>query len=871
MSLARSEWLYRRLLWVLPKSFRSESEAELLALFRHAYTRRTSRLRFWLMIVSDLMVTSMAERVKPRASALKGERRSYWNGLRLDVTAALRRIVREPTHALGSAAVLSVGLAASVLVLTLVRGVLLAPLPFPQSEQLVRLFERDSTGGRWYPSFPNITDWRDNARVFSSVGAADVPNVRSVLLGGGAMRARIGQASRDFFATLGVQPALGRAFTASENAPGGAPVALVSWEFYQGELGGRPLSGLALTIGEHTYSVVGVLPAGFRFLGDQGTWADAPVWLPMEQEDLGGRESHGFHTIARLRPGVTLEAARREMNRLAIDLKQRHREPTQADAVIVNSLFDEVVGKTRQPLRLLLVAAAFVLLVTSLNLAGAVLARGLARSRELAVRLSLGASRGHLVRHLLIESTMLALPASAIAILLVRGGLRALQQMDQMVPRLDEVQVDPRVLLSTIALAVLVTFAAGVLPALALSARDLSSRLRAHGAAGNLREHRPLWNGFIALQVALTLVLLTGTGLLVRSLQQVMSQDLGYRLNDLIAIDVSLPDTRYTDFNRRIAYYSDALERIRRVPGVTAAGLSNRLPDETTSWTASTASTANKDKEVYAGMRLVDAGYFQALGLKPLNGETLDPSAVQPTRAVIDERLAKQLWPGGKAIGGQVTNGFANEALTVVGTVSSLREWNATVSPGAIYVDYRTKPDRILDMHFVVQPATTAIERAVRAQLQAVDPMVPVAIEPLSKRIARTYGERSLMLIVASGFTVVTLLLAALGVYTIVAYSVGRELKNIAIRLILGARPAGVLRVLLSHGLRPVALGLACGLLATVPAVAALRSQLFGIQPFDPPVVLLGLVVLAGVAFIAAYLPARNVVRVDPNSVLRSD
>jgi predicted permease len=860
------------MLRLLPRGFREESEAELLEVFRDAYARRGgARVRFWMRLTFDLLVTMVAERLAGAGTSSGATRSSGLHAAALDLTVAIRRLGRGPGHALMSAAALGIGLAATTLVVTLVRGVLLAPLPFPEPDRLARLLEIDSTGCCWYPSFPNIRDWREHASFLDGVVAADVPQVRSVLYDGGALRTSIGGVSRGFFRVLGVSPVAGRTFAAEENAPGGLPVALVSEEFWRGELAGRPLDELALTVGLETFAVIGVLPAGFRFLGAPGEWVSASVWLPLERGELGGRESHGYHTVARLRAGVTLATAAASMDRLAVEMKRRHGEGTQADRVRMTRLVDDVIGNARQPLHLLLAAALFVLLVTCFNLAAAVLARGLGRTRELAIRVALGARRRDLIRNLLIETGALALPGAAIGIALAALGLGALQRMQLAVPRLDEVRLDAAVLALTLGLALIVTLGAGLLPALVLSARDLIGRLRTHGATTHTRAQQYLWNGFIALQVALTLVLLTGTGLLLRSLHRVVTRDVGYQASDLLAVDVSLPELRYEDDTRRVQYYTVALARIRRMPGVEAAGLTNVLPHETSARTSSTRTPGMDAKVVHAGFRAVDPGYFDALGIRRVAGQPFGGTVLRRSDAVIDSTLARQLWGGTTPLEERVTNGFLDDTVTVTGTVGSIREWDQGGAIGVVYVDYRGRPDVLLDMHLVVRPATAAVAAAVRGALAEVDAFVPVTIERLESRIARTYGERRLLLVIAASFAAVTLLLAALGVYAVIAYAVGRELKSAAIRLTLGARPGRVIGGLLTHGLRPVMIGLGAGVLAAIPALAALRSQLFGVDAFDPRSAAAAMLLLAGTAALAAYLPARAAGRVDPSTILRPD
>jgi hypothetical protein len=375
----------------------------------------------------------------------------------------------------------------------------------------------------------------------------------------------------------------------------------------------------------------------------------------------------------------------------------------------------------------------------------------------------------------------------------------------------------------------------------------------------------------VAAQVALTLVLLSGTGLLLRSLARVMERDVGYEPERLLAVDVSLPPTLYPEPERRVAYFTQVLDRVRALPGVDAAGLTGTLPHESTARTGSTFALHEPAKSVFAGFRLVDPGYFDALGVTGLRGERLDPARPDANVAVIDDHLARRLWSAESPVGSRLWNSFHRDTLRVIGTVTSVREWAQEEPVGAVYVDYRTQSDALLDMYMIVRPSTDEVARSVRNVFQQLDPMVPVTLEPLERRIERTLGERKLLLWVAGGFAGVSLLLAVLGVYAVVGYALGRELKSVAIRLALGARPARVIGIVMLTGFRPVALGLLFGLLAVFPALMTVRSQLVDVPLFDPPSILLGSLVLTLGAGAAAWLPARTIRRVDARTILQHD
>jgi putative ABC transport system permease protein len=709
--------------------------------------------------------------------------------------------------------------------------------------------------------------------MFDGVGIADVPIVRPVLLDGQAVRVPVSRAARGLFETLGVRPAVGRLFTESENRPGGPAVAIVSDAFWRGALDSRPPGSAAVTLGRERFTIVGVLPPDFRYFGDGMAWTDpADVWTPMERDtNLGSRTSHGFHVVARLRGQVTLEQARSEMNQLAQQLKSQHKQPTQADSVLLTPLQDVVTRRARDPLRLLLYAAGSVLLVSCLNLAAAILAHGLHRRRELSIRIALGATRATLARHLLIDAAVLSVPAAATGLLLAALAFRLIRATAPgTLPRLDEATLDGGAVVLASVASTITACVAGLIPSVVLSRRTLVDRLRTHGAAVGPRDQRRLWIGFVVAQVMLTVVLLCGTGLLVRSFLAALAVDVGYDARDVLAVDVALPESSYSEPARRIAFYDAALETLRATPGIRAAGLTSALPDNWSIHTSGTSRDLPRARTVLAGYRLVDAGYFDAIGIGRLAGW----ERALAEGALIDRRLQDQLWEGRSPLGDRVMNGFSDVPLTVAGVVGTVREWyQGDDTTGAIYVDFRVRPQRIGAMHFVVRHDGNlpAAVQSVRRAVGAVDPLVPLTIESLEVRTAESLGGRRLMLVLSGGFAIVALLLAAAGVYAMVAFAVGRQRREAAIRLALGAHPSSLRVHVLRQGFGPSSLGVVLGLILAVPAGRAIRTQLFQVQPVDPVVLACAAATIVLAAILASVAPAMRAARVDPAAALRQD
>jgi putative ABC transport system permease protein len=869
--------VYRTLLALLPRAFRAEAELDLLAVFDDGYARARSRgpvaaLRFWILIVCDLAVTAVAERL-PLSRSHRVSVHGAWSGLAHDLRYAVRGLLRRPAWTALNAGTLAAGLAATVVATVLVRDVLLAPLPFSDSSRLVRMREISSDGRRWWPSFPNARDWRDENTVFTGVGIADIPRVRVVVVDGAALRVPVSRAGAGLFETLGVKLAAGRFFSRDENGAGGTPAAIVTDAFWRGALGSRPLDALHLEIGGTSYAIIGVLPASFRFLGDGAAWTSpADIWTPMERDaDFGQRSSHGYHVVARLANGVTIERARTEMNALSVRLKAQHHEPTQADAVEIRPLLDFVVARAREPLQWLLYASLAVLLVSCLNLAGSILAQGLDQTRELSIRLALGASPLRLVRHLLVQSASLALPAVAAGLGLAMAALMAIRAAaSATLPRLDEVSMDAR----TYALAALTALGtatlAGLLPACVLASRRFIERLRTRESSASAGSRR-LWPALIAAQVTLSMLLLVGAGLLIRSFVAALNVDLGYDPSHVMAVDVSLPETAYAEPARRIAFYDRALERLRASHGISSAGLTSVLPHETSAMTAPTARDAADARSIFAGYRLVDDGYFAAAGIPEIR---VDRQAFRAGGALIDRTLQRVIWHDRDPAGDRVENNFSDRAVTGFVVVCAVRDWDQDgETTGTVYVDFHSRPDAVGSMHVLVRyvGSEQAAVDAIRRAMASADPMVPVSIAPLQARVTSGLADRRFLTIVASAFGLIALLLASVGVYALVAFGVARSLRESAIRLALGAPPSTVRAGAVRTGLLPACFGIAAALAGSVWLGQTLRSQLFHVNAVDPLVLGIAAIAALAAACVAAAMPARRAARVDPAAILRID
>jgi putative ABC transport system permease protein len=876
-----SERIYRALLRVLPRRTRQDAEEELVDIFLTRLRRASGEgaravRQLWCYALADLAVAAVAERVPVRSGGMR--RTHMGSGLKrmtIDSWLSLRSIGRSPGAPALSVLTLAMGLAASLVAFVVVRDVLIRPLPFPDPDRLVRLTEVDARGGNWWPSYPNCVDWRREAtQLFDRLGCADAESLQPVIVGSQAVKVPYARASGGFFEALGVRPVAGRLFSQDENRIGGSPAALVSYRFWRDVLGSRPIDGLSVTVGSASSPVVGVLPRDFAFIGSIGAWSVIDVWTPMDRDtDLGQRSSHGYHTIGRLRQGVTLERARAEMATLSTALKAEHKEPTQADSVGLRPLKDFVTRTAVVPMRVLTWAAGAVLLVSCLNFAASILARGLARQRELRLRLALGATRRDLLRLLLADAIAMAVPAIGIGILAATLGLSWLRVAAALsVPRIATVSFD----WSAAAIAVAAAFACGlisaVLPALSLSSRALSAGLGVRGASDGSRSTQRLWSFFVAMQVAVTLVLLCESGLLLKSFGAASSVDLGYRTDRVIAVDLTLPETTYRGRDARVAFFRTVEDRVRQLRGVESVGLTNILPNDSQSMTANTdvPGRTPHDGMVFTGYRIVDQGYFDVIGL-PVRVRS---DSLAADRAYVDERVVAKLWPSTSPIGDRVHSGFSNGDLNIAGVVGAARQWDEEDGGvGAIYVPFGDTPGVPFRMSLVaVYHGSLADARmAIRSAVAAVDPLVPSDAQWLETLTAESLQSRRVLTTMAMAFAGIAFVLASVGTYAMVVFAVRRRTREAAIRLALGANAAQVRRRFFRAGMFPAVMGLVAGALAAPAAGRLVGAQLFRVKPNDPVVLAVAIVALMAAAIAAAAVPARRASRVDPVTLLRDE
>jgi putative ABC transport system permease protein len=792
-----------------------------------------------------------------------------------DLRLAVRQLARTPGFSAVAVVTLALGIGACAAIFSVVDGVLLRPLPYPRSERLVVVQETLLPRFAEFAVAPShYLAWREQATSFESLAALHDGGY-NVTTAGGPVHVAAKRVTASLFTTLQVAPALGRAFSPEEDLPGNASVAVVSHDFWMRYLGGRPeVLGETVTLDGRPFAVVGVMPPGFQIGGPADIFTPA-AYGPSGVHDIGA--------IARLRDGVTLAEARSEMALLAERLGK-------TDArfghwgVKLTAMRDFAVRDVRAALLALLGAVGLLLLVACANVANLLLARALVRSREIAVRTALGASRGQVVRQVLTESLVLALAGGAAGVLLAKAAVAALlAAMPRELPRLAEIGVDARVLGFACLLALATGVAFGVLPALHAARVDPNDVLKqgGHGAGVGRRQSR-LRGGLLAAEVALALVLLVGAGLLMRSFARLQAVDPGFRPEGVLAVTLSLPESKYPTGAEQAAFAERAAASLAALPGVQAAAASQGFPFSTVVNHVFGFRIAGRPPErvpPIADAFSVTPGYFAAMGIQLRRGRLLDArdGARSPRVALINETLARRIFPDedpiGKRIDAARAPGAPDRWHEIVGVVGDVRYARLDGQPAMQgYAPFVQAPADWGALTLVVRAPGAVSEEAIRAAIRAVDGGQAITtVRPATDWIAGSIARQRFAMLLFVVFSVVALLLAAIGVYAVMAQVVAQRTRELAIRVALGARTADVLRLVLAQGGRHVALGLAVGLATALALTRFLTSLLFGVTPHDPLTFAGVAAFLAVVALLACLLPARRASAVDPMHALRAE
>jgi putative ABC transport system permease protein len=808
--------------------------------------------------------------------ARETRRTRMWSDMRQDVRYAFRWLAREPLFALLAIVTLALGIGATTATFGIVDDVLLAPLPYPEPERLVAIREVNEQYREPAVTWPNFQDWRASARSLAATAAYQSFDV-TVLGGSEPVRARLARVSGDYFHALGVAPRLGRAFEPEELVPGGQAAVVVSDGFWRRQLGAREdLSSLRLDVAGAAAEVIGVMPPDF----DHPRGAD--LWYPVEREDpaaLGTRSAHNFQVLARLAPGVTIAAARAELTALAVQIRERESD-SDAIAVAVYGLREYSVGSSRRALFILLGASGFVLLVACTNLASALLARAARRQREIAIRTALGARRLRLLRQLLTESLVLAALGAAAGFGLAQLLITLVTTVGpQAVPRLQDVRLDGWVLAFTTLLAVATALTFGTAPALRATATQPYDALQESGRGTETPRQRRAWSLLVSAEVALALLLLVGSGLLIRSFWNLLQVDPGFRSDATLAVTILLPDTKYATGPDRVRYYDALLERVRGVAGVQHASLTMTVPMVTGDPNGVFDIEGGADGDGDASYRVVSPSFFETTRTPVLRGRAFTPADREGATDVImiNQTMAEQFFPDRDPLGVRMRTGGMDskgyDFATVIGVVGDVRSSLDRPPEPAYYLTFAQRADRIGSMTLLLRgrgnPARLAAP--VRSAIRTIDADVPIEMGTWSEQIGETLAERRFLLLVLGIFAGIALLLAAVGIYGVVAFAVAQRTREIGIRVVLGAEKRTLLWTVTRATMLSVFAGIALGLAGAVLLSRVTASFLFEVDAIDPLTFATVALILTATAWIAVLVPARRATRVSPITALRAE
>jgi putative ABC transport system permease protein len=805
----------------------------------------------------------------------------YLETLWQDLRYGLRMLRKNPGFTSIAVLTLTLGIGANVAIFSVVYGVLLQPLPYPEDDRLVTLIQSYPQKGldTWGISQANFALYRDQNHVFEKIAAYSSAGFN---LTGGASPERL-QASAvtaDFFDVLGVQPGWGRAFLQEEDTPGKNLVCILSYGLWQRRFGGDPqILGQSLLLNNIPTEVVGIMPPGFAYPN-----RNVELWLPF---GLNPQRTSPYTLtgIARLKPGVPVSQAESETTDIFWNAARENPAiagatvppPEGADMkTIVKPLKDVVVGDTKTPLLVLLGAVGLVLLIACANVANLLLARAASRTRELSFRFALGATPGRLIRQLLTESLLLALIGGVAGAALAWLGVRLLRQLPalQQVPRLGEVSVNTTVLVFTAALVLLTGLLFGFAPALRAYQIGLQTGMR-EGMRGSA--NRRLNGVLVAGQFALCLVLLVGAGLLLKSFQRLLSVNPGFQPKQVLSMRLALPSSKYANADQSARFYESLLERVRSLPGIQSAGVVSYLPfggsREADGFVVEGHEPDSGGVAPNAQIRVVSPDYFETLKIPLLRGRDFLSSdrADSPPVAIVDEVLARRYWADDDAIGKRIRFAWSEQWMMIVGVTAGVKNRNLreTIEPHLYYPHAQGPlPRMYLTARTVAEPATAAA--AIQNEVRALDADLPVwGVQPLTDAVDQTLNNQRLTNTLLAVFALLAVLLAAIGIYGVMSLYVSNRTNEFGIRLALGAQPTVLLRSVLRQGVTLMLVGVVAGIAVAVVLTRTLASLLFEVSATDPAVYFSVPLLLVAVALLACYIPARRATRVDPLVALR--
>ena len=798
-----------------------------------------------------------------------------------DFRYALRMLRRSAGFTTVAVLTLALGIGANTAIFSTVNAVLLRPLPYLQPDRLVQIWETHPVMRRIQAPYPDYMDWRNQSSAFEQVAAYTFEGLQQVNLatGGEPVRIEASLVSDNLLPTLGIRPEIGRNFRQDEVQPGHDNVVILSHALWVNRFGADAhIAGARLVVDGASLRVVGVLPA----IGQFPAWAD--VLMPVSRLsdfDRVSRKHHPLEVIARLKPGVTPERARTEIKAIALRLQRAYPATNNTIGADLLPLADQVAGEVRRPLLIVLAAVGMVLLIACANVANLLLARAAARRKEVAVRVALGAGRGRLLSQFLTESVLLSLLGSALGLVVLALSAPALRAWAaDFLPRAAGIGVDVHVLLFTIAVALFTGLIFGLAPAWQVVRRDQERTLRQAGRTSLGSSGRGVRAALVAAEIAMAVVVLTGTGLLVRSFSRIIGVDPGFRADHVLTFRLALPSSRYTAYSQVQAFYRQLMPRLLRLPGVTAAELTSALPlTVTTSQTRFAVEGAPPPaagRFPVAQFRVVTPGYFHAMAIALRQGRTFGGAEMEINGApacLINESMARRYYAGRSAIGRKVILGVVDprqQAVPIVGVVSDTREMGlARDAEPQIYLPGLSAAGAIV-LRTAGDPMSLAA--AVQREVHAIDASQPVAqIKAMDDIVAASLAGRRFSMMLLGGFSLLSLMLACMGLYGVISYSVAQRVQELGLRQALGARPGDLVRMIFREGVMLSVIGLVAGVALAGVATRIMASLLYQTEATDPLTFsVVGLVLLAASAM-ACLPPAWRAAKVDPMVALRAE
>ena len=798
-----------------------------------------------------------------------------------DLRHGARLLVRSPGFSAVAIAALAIGIGANTAIFSIVHALLLERLPYGEPERLAVVWEhnvpRDRKNNVVSPG--NFIHWREMNHVFEDIAAVGMTFNVTLTGQGDPVEIPFQYVSAGFFPIVGVQPAVGRAFTPEEDRPR-SRVTVISDRLWKSRLNADPaILSRAITLQGESYTIVGVMPPGFSFL-DKTVDLWLPVGFPAEARTPRGR---WLSTVARLKPGVTFEQAQNDMTRVAAELTTQFPDFNSGWTARVVPLREQLTGDIRPALFVMLGAVAFVLLIACANVANLLLARATTRQRELAVRAALGAGRGRLIRQLLAESLVLSAAGGLAGLVLAWWGLEVLRTFvgDRIpIQRLELAGIDGSVLAFTAAVSLLSGIFFGLIPAFSAAGTGLNDSLKEGGRSGSGARGLRTRSAFVVVEIALALVLLVGAGLLVRSFVRLMDVDAGFDTARTVTMRVSVPQSRYGAPAQRVQFFDRLFESIDRLPGVQSAGAVSFLPltglgSATRYWVVG-APVPPPGEEPVTDVRVIARDYFGAMRVPLVRGRLFDErrSADAQGKVIVNEALARLHWPGEDPIGKRIKVSWGkNVEDEIIGVVGDVRHSDLeTEARGMIYwpLTREANPAMTLTIRAAGDPA--AVVGAVRTILREQDPNIALAdVRTMDEVVSRSVAQRRLMMVMLGIFAGSALLLAAVGIYGVIAYSVTQRTREIGIRLALGAQRSAVLKMIVGQAAVLALVGIGIGTFGAILLAGLMTELLFGVQPFDPVTFVAVGSVLGAVVLLASYLPGRRATRVDPAIALRAE